>query len=395
MSINLVSKIKANILGIAFFIITFFFFSLIIKLGISTDIQSHIEILNKYLRLGYFPNPPLYYFCIYLVDFIVVVNFHFVVSSILVLSIFSALKFNLVKKYFLKDVINSNISVIESVTFSLMFCSPIYIYFLDGNVAYMGKFTSTIWHNSTIIFVFPICIWLFLQSLNFLNDPSKTLAIKLIGISILILLSKPSFLFAFIIVFPIISLYKFGRKNMWFIISVIVCTILFILLIVQKNVIYQNGNLDRLVYGGAISQVIIAPFKVWLSWAQHPFMNILTSFLFVLSFIILKFHTYKKDLEILYALGLLLVSLSIFFIFAESGPRFNHGNFYWQIPITFLIVNMVLIKNIFLPFLKEHINWLTLRKVSTPNKWILFFYSLHFISGIYYMVRILLEKSYV
>ena len=114
------------------------------------------------------------------------------------------------KKYLVKDTTNGNLQFQDLLTFTLMFFSPVFIYFFDGSIMYLGKFTSTIWHNSTTIFVFPFCLLLFIESLKYLKKPGEYSALKLLGISILIFLSKPSFLFSFIIVFPIICFYKFG-----------------------------------------------------------------------------------------------------------------------------------------------------------------------------------------
>ena len=201
-------------------------------------------------------------------------------------------------------------------------------------------------------------------------------------------------MFAFIIAFPLICIYIFGWLNKWFYYAVIICVIVLLVLAMQKKFIYQDDILTNVIYNGKVSEVIVAPFQVWLTWAKHPFSNIITSFAFLFCFILVKFFYYKKDIEVIYSLMLLVISLLVFFLLAESGPRFKHGNFYWQIPISLLIVNMVFIKKIlFFPF-KESSLILSLRRLFIQNKLIMLFYSMQFISGIVYLVNIVVKKNY-
>lgn len=382
--------LKKNIFGLLYLSMAFIVFFLIFKLKIDTDLQAHILILKKYLDHGYFPVPPLYYFTIYTVSLLFYIKYF--AAAILVLTIFSLLKYYLVLNYITEEV-PANKSLLAGISaLSLMIIAPIALPLLD-NTLYIAKFTSTIWHNSTTIFVFPFCIWLYIESLKFLKKPDGLLFTKLIFISIIIIIAKPSFLFAFLVVFPIICLYQFGWRK-WFFYSVLLSVIIIICLAIEKSIIYQNNPLDQLVYKGEISKIIIAPFKVWLSRTKHPFVNLLVSFLFFISFAILKFRSIKKDREFIYSFSLLLTSILIYFIFAESGPRFSHGNFYWQIPISILIMDMVMLKRIIIPYVKIEPNEQSLKIISQPDKWLLFIYLFHFISGIYYILRILIEKNY-
>ena len=375
-------------------VIVFCFFYLVFIRNIPTDLQLHIKILEIYLTNSHFPDPPLYYVTLYLIHFLFLSN-NFIYAAILVLSISCILKYNLVINYLNLGRTEIPSSKWDFLVFTLMFLSPIYIFMIDGNNWYLGKFTSSIWHNSTTIFVFPLCVWLFLESLKYLKGPNLFLTIKLLIISILILLAKPSFLLAFIVVFPIVCLMKFGWSSKYLLYTIILCMLTFISLIVEKKIIYNSNNaLDKLIYNSEESHIIIAPFKVWLLWTKQPVLDIFSSFAFVISFLIIKYRHFKPNIEILYSLMLLLVSLLVFFIFAESGPRLHHGNFYWQIPISMLIVNMVLLKNLITGKRCAIDNSLNLMNVFKENKVIGVFYFLQFISGIFYMVKIVVTKNY-
>jgi hypothetical protein len=276
-----------------------------------------------------------------------------------------------------------------------MFVAPLFLYFFEGGVMYMGKFTSTIWHNSTTIFVLPISLWLYIESLKYLKSPGGLLLLKMAGIALVILLSKPSFLFAFVVVFPLICLFQFGLTQKYFWYTLILSASILLALLLQKNIIYQNAALlDKFLYNSETSKVIIAPFQVWLLWTKYPIINFFSSFLFLLSFVLLKFRHLKRDIEIGYALALLVVSLIIFFTLAESGPRFSHGNFYWQIPITLLIINMVFLKKLLTPYFEEKINIALIKKFSTVDKIILLVFASQFLSGLLYTLKIIFTKNY-
>lgn len=394
MIFNFKKKLEHNIFGLLYSVIAVTIFTLILKIKIVTDIQAHIEILEIYLDQGSFPFPPLYYFSIYVMGFILYGS-GYIIPAILVLSAATIIKYVIVKKYMGKDAEGINLLMVDAITFSLMFVAPLFLYFFEGSVMYLGKFTSTIWHNSTTIFVLPISLWLFIESLKYLKRPSGLLVLKMAGIAMVILLSKPSFLFAFIVAFPLICLFKFGFTQKYFWYTVLLSSGILLALLVQKNIIYQNAALlDKFLYKSEPSKVIIAPFQVWLLWTKYPIVNFLSSFLFLLSFALLKFRQFKRDIEIGYAVALLLVSLTIFFTIAESGPRFFHGNFYWQIPISLLIVHMVFLKKLLIPYFKEKVNISLIKKISSADKIILLFFASQLFSGLLYTLKIILTKNY-
>src|SRR6185312_4025811 len=78
--------LKNNFLGLLFLILAFCVFFLIFKLGIATDLQKHIMILKDYRIQGYFPTPPLYYFCIFLLGFVFLIH-PYILGSIFILTL--------------------------------------------------------------------------------------------------------------------------------------------------------------------------------------------------------------------------------------------------------------------------------------------------------------------
>src|SRR5690606_13968465 len=100
------------------------------------------------------------------------------------------------------------------------------------------------------------------------------------------------------------------------------------------------------------------------------------------------------DWHFQYVMILSLASLLVFWTFAESGERLPHGNFYWQIPICFFLVNLVLIKHLVqLTEIKK--NFRTSVKAMHKPVLILFgAFSVHVLSGGVYLLKLLYFGSF-
>src|SRR5690606_19096633 len=114
-----------------------------------------IYVLELHLENGKFPVPPFYYAGLYLMKEVFSTNY--LVNTVLLLSFSVLWKFNLAKKYI--GAYNIRLSDIGMlVLVGMMFFFPVYLPGIDGSKLYLGKFTPTIWHNSTIIFAFPFSL---------------------------------------------------------------------------------------------------------------------------------------------------------------------------------------------------------------------------------------------
>lgn len=393
---NLSSKFcKVHFGNICYASLCLLIFVSIFILRIGTDLQSHIRILVKYLDAGSFPFPPLYYLFVYIFAFFQKNSISLAIGSIIVLSIASFFKYKFTVAYFQDNLSNKTIEK-GFYIFFLMFFSPVISLWNINSYWYLGKFTSLIWHNSTTIFVFPLCIYLFLITLKHIEHFSKKSFIHILIASVIIALSKPSFLFAFIPAFPLITIYNNKKIDKIFLYNTSISVLLFSFIILQKYIIYDVGALDNIIYGSLQSNVIIAPFKPWLHYAKYPFSALATSFLFPVVFISFYFKRLFKDTHFVFSLSLISFSIFVFLTFAESGPRMYHLNFYWQIPVSLFLMIMVLVKHLYL-LLKENpknnaVNGWNFKSVKIQT--IRYFYYLHVLSGIAYTMRFLLMRTY-
>ena len=167
-------KIEIRKLPLDILVIGIYFFTLAFMIKYydvqSFDIKVHIFYMMDYLAEGKFPAPPGYYFIIYVVDTFVQYKYPYVLAALLTLTFFSWWKYKITFSWLQKEL-NLDYRAIFLLVFSMLFLSPIFIPAIDDFYWYLGKFTPTIWHNSTIIAVFPFSILLFIQSLKWTLPP--------------------------------------------------------------------------------------------------------------------------------------------------------------------------------------------------------------------------------
>ena len=398
-SIKLDRKSAKYLFPTVFCLILVTFFSLIFVLRINTDLQLHIKLLNNFKDIGEFPYPFLYYnFIEFFSKFFFFLNSNIAlkISSVIVLTIACMLKYDFCYNYF-KETINEynefNPQFKQGLIFILMFFFPIICFSLDESKWYLGKFTPTIWHNSTSIFAFPIGFLLFTTTIKNIDNISLKNFLNICILMIVLAISKPSYLFGFIPGIGLSYLFIKGLKinvNLFKIMFIVVLGLLIIFF--TKYLVYEYSKLDQVFYQSSKSKIVIAPFKVWFTWVNHPIISILSSFsIFIIAF----FHWGKKlikEPDIILSCFVLLCALLIFFLFAESGPRFTHMNLYWQIPISFFCLLCAVTKHLYQRLYLE--NCKDFLKKSFKEKLLISSYLIHFASGIFYVFKILLLKNY-
>ena len=264
-----------------------------------------------------------------------------------------------------------------------VFAIPIPNYFLGDYFMYIGNYVPNVWHNSTILFLFPFAMLLFDLSYKQL----KTYDAKRNGwIFLLILLNlfiKPSYFFVFISVYPFLLLFNYKlKKEFWY--SIIPLVVGFIILIIEYIIIYKTVQPTT----KEASSVIFMPFYRNPEFEDLYLIPIamLFSMFFPILYTLFNLPKLVKNQLFWYTSLSFLVSVLIFFFISESGPRASHGNFYWQIVICnwicFFVALLALLKDI-------KFEGKTLKNMSLIS-----LFSIHVIMGIIYFVRILVTGGY-
>ena len=357
---------------------------LITNLG-GLDIKDHNQLLRDYLAAGSFPIPPGYYFLIYLVDLVIRVKYTFVASSAIVLTFFQWWKFRLVYSSVERNGLGLNPRFLFLLAFSFLFLSPIYLPIIDGEFWYLGKFTQTIWHNSTLICVFPFCLLLVGKTFCWFRSGSlKDLGLMFL-LGFVIVLIKPSFLFCYIPTLPIFLFIRDRRFSRLLFQSIGLVSVLFVALLVEKHLIFTwDPVLDSLYTPQEKSQVVINPLKVWLKFSHEPIFDFLSSFPLIFAFLILWRKRAFESPLFSFSLLLLFFALLVYLLLAETGFREFHANFYWQIPIALFLCHLAIVQSVLRDFLTGE------KKMERRYGAILSIYLIQVAFGIGYWLRIFL-----
>lgn len=276
------------------------------------------------------------------------------------------------------------LAVAAAVSMLFVFVIPVPGYFLGDFYMYIGTYTPNIWHNSTLLFLFPVALLLFELSFRQLREFNSKRNFWIFLLIALNLIIKPSYFFVFICVYPLMLLckYKF-KKEFW--ISILPVFVGGIMLISQYIIIYKiNTQVIK-----DTSSVVFMPFyrnpELREDMINIP-ISMIFSLLFPLIYVIINFRKLIQNQLFWYTFLSFVVSVLIFFFISESGPRASHGNFYWQIVITTWLCFFVSL----LALIRDY----KIEGKSVKNIALLTLFGIHTLMGIIYFVRILVTGSY-
>jgi hypothetical protein len=215
---------------------------------------------------------------------------------------------------------------------------------LPTSSIYLGQFPAMVWHNSTIIFMTPFAIWLFLLSQRFVGMPTARAAGWITLVVTLCTLAKPNFAMAWSPAFPVFVLLRTRAKRPVLFAAALsayaaVLVGLQSLYLFSAKAINLYDVAERQVgFPMGTGNVYWDPFAVWTAFTPLPWASVVASALFVMVGLgVYRVRLLSSPLfqfaGILYAFG-----LSIFALLAMDGPTFRYGNLIWQmIPITLII----------------------------------------------------------
>lgn len=382
---------------IAVFIISLCLFTAIMVLDINTDIQLHIDLLARYLKNGFIPIPPLYFLLLHFLSLFSLSAQSLIIASVIILS--ASITFKFICTNILISSINPgytgnyfNIGKIKlpyyGIVGTLLLAHPIAI--LGLNHMYLGRIPISVWHNSTTIALTPFALLLFYYSYQYTLLGKREEIIKILLLSIINILIKPSFFFVFIVSFPIF-LFAVNRKliRKHFVLLAISGILSILVLLTEYYFIYKLNILDEVYYQGNTSKVVFAPFVVWEMYSKTKFLDLLVSISFPITVLIYYRKTsIVKNSILFYAVLIFTISMLIMILFAEDGPRIHHFNFIWQA----IVSNYIL----FVVCMALWMKIVSSKEVIGFREYItLSIFLLHVISGVLYLYKILATNSYV
>lgn len=381
-----------NIDSVFLFVLCFTLFWFIIKY-LPTDMGAHLSSIIR-VNNGESSYSPhfLFFFVVNFLSFFSSNVFLMSLVTTLMLTAATVAKYNVSKEMLLEATFDSKFSyksfIVKCIAFALIFCfaiPDIYNFFVLKRM-YLGRIPSVVWHNSTIIAVFPFAILLFWKQLkSFDNKYSSPLEKDILIITVLVVLNiliKPSFIFAYMPVTTYFILKEFkvnGLKS---------CLVKFFPLIVGGLVMlvqyisiyhYQTGSMQL----GKSSLTIGKPFEFFRAFIPAWYIPVSLFFSFAFPITAIYYHrSILKNKTFFYALTLTIFAVLLSAFIVEDGPRRLHGNFTWQNIICAYI--LLLATAVYLaPKL------MNTKETSVKQKVILWgVFVLHFLSGILYLFKL-------
>lgn len=380
---------KVGIFDILLFILIQMIFILII-LNVSTDIQAHLAFVRNFLNgtESTLPGNFLLYMILYIFSFISERTIFLLPLLSLILTFSVWLKYYISKQIFLSEYDNSftskKLSLI-SASLIFLFSIPIGLFTVSAGY-YLGYFPPNVWHNSTTIFVMPFALLLYWLSVLQLREYKKKRMWLILLLVLINAFAKPSYLFVFFIIFPLFSFYKY-RLSGTFVHSLIPVIICAAAVITEYLFIYE--------YSGSTNDGVA--FNPLFFYKNHlisdagifiQFIIFMTgSYFFPLIMLIKNPVLLKNNIPLNFALISVFTGLLIFFTITETGSRLTHANFIWQVIICNFILFFILTFGL-LNLIR--INQYKLKKFIPEIS----AYALHVISGIGYLLFVLITKSY-
>jgi hypothetical protein len=265
-----------------------------------------------------------------------------------------------------------------------VFVIPIPSYFLGDNYMYIGNYSPNVWHNSTILFLFPFALILFELSYKQLQAFESKRNWLILLLIVLNLVVKPSYFLVFICAYPLMLLIQYGlRKQFWLSILPIVAGM--IVLIIQYIVIYKISG----PAANDSSSVVFMPFyknpELNQDMINIPF-ALIFSLLFPILYSTLNIKRIYRNRLFIYTLITFVFSVIIFFSISETGRRASHGNYYWQIVITTWLCFFVALLSLLKDFKTEG--------KTIKNNALFSIFGIHVLVGIIYFIRILITGNY-
>lgn len=376
------------ILCVFSFFIGIFVFGYIIKNNVWSDIQDHSQILADCLDKEYFPNPPLYYFLVYLFSFFQPVYFNTVAVFVLAVAVSLKALFSFKAIEDITSGINLNNRTKFLFTLLLLFVFPIIYQSFDFPM-YLGKISPNVWHNSTAIAVMPFVVLLFMLSLRLIKF--DTLTQKDLGFAFLFgvlnILIKPSFLFAFVPAFFVLMLLR-DKSISYIVRGGIFLFALFLVILLQYWIIYiiTPVNPDN-QFTASESGTTIVPFFTYNYFHTNNPLNLLSSLLFPLVCILFYYKEALRSVAFQFSVLILFFAYIFGALFVETGPRMYHANMLWQLHMSNYLLFLVSCSFLLLKMKEKGI-------FTVKNVVLSLLFAAHIISGFIYLYKYLILGNF-
>ncbi len=254
---------------------------------------------------------------------------------------------------------------------------------------YLGQGTPNVWHNPTTIMVRPIALLLFIlvtselkrcKDTDFESGLSVWRGILIAFLLFLSNLAKPSFVqiyYPAIFILMVIWLFVYQRKNLKLGLQLLLTCIPSLILMIAQFILSFYGSNEK------SAGIQIAPFAVMKLHTDSWMISLLLVIAFPLIMCVIRLVHRKTDWGEGFGWILLAVGFLERALIAEGGDRYWHGNFSWGFMIGLALIWYEEMKNYIGYYYGEEPEGKKLSVGYIASSILLL---MHFISGVYYLI---------
>lgn len=254
-----------------------------------------------------------------------------------------------------------------------------------------GQPSPNYWMNGTLAVSYPFAIVLFWQSYRQLLKPSSTWWRWQLLLIVLLVCSKPSYLFVFGLVYPVFLVAKhFRNPGILFahlaplaLAGILLAIEYYLVFIHPKSVYVRDFN------RGQVSGVDFRLLEVWRLYSSNIPVSVLAAIVFPLSVALSYWAELRRSLLFWYAWAGFGVSLAISAAFMQTGAEYYNWSFRFQHYIAAYLLFLVSVLFVW-EKVRLNVNCLKEKKMW----WCVGMFALHLVSGIFYLTKMWWTKSY-
>ncbi len=261
---------------------------------------------------------------------------------------------------------------------ALLLVAPVNLLTLPEKNLYFGYIGISVYHSPTIVLLKPFALLLFAFTVAVLDRSLRWRPRTLIAGWLLVtlaLLAKPNDVLVLLPALLVVIAYRFWRRDRSDFKTLIGALVVPMILLLGVSYV-----LMYLFIGDGKSGVQFAPLAVVFLYGdtvQSALIKFVLSALFPLIVYLAYYRQALRDLVMNVAWLTFLAGVGQMYLFAESGPRFSHANFWWGAQIGLFVLFVVS-----LLFLLRHF-----RERPRWRGWLcLIVFALHLLSGVVYFV---------
>ncbi len=357
---------------------------------VPTDFVMHAHFLERMASgEAIFAGNFLYYLLAYIVSF-GAKNFTLIMGAAALLgSFFVAAKYFLTKQMTV-SLLNLQFSDRQigwfCATMMVVFSLPSIEYF-SKNYFYLPQIPPNAWNSSTFIALMPFAVALFWVSYQQLVAATRARVWVILALVMLNIAVKPSFFMIFVAIFPLFLWLKQGFSKLFFWNLLPIFIGLIQLSIENHYIFYHPKSIYYFPNADTQAAVVIAPFHVWRMWSDNIPLSIFTSSAFPLLCSVFYGKILFRKLSFLYIFALYISALLIFILLTENNANDYAGSLSNQTQaanyLFFWITGVFCLEQ-----------WKSLPKMDWKLRILSVVFALHIASGIFYILRFLIERTY-